>query len=265
MIALQDIHVTFNAGTVLEKQALKGITLQIEEGDFVTVVGSNGAGKSTLLGVLTGEVSPTHGQIFVDGVEATTMDVEQRSSWLARVFQDPLMGTCGALSVIENMALAASRGGKRGFRSALAADKLDHFKAQLARLNLGLEQRLHDPIGALSGGQRQAISLIMTALSPMRLLVLDEHTAALDPHTAAFILSITREMVSEQKLTVLMVTHSMHQALEEGNRTLMLHDGRVVLDLSDAQRRKLNTDKLLQLLRRATHGTLDDDGLLADL
>lgn len=247
MIQLENVRVTFNKGTLLERQALQDVTLSIGEEEFVTVIGSNGAGKSTLLNVLTGNIMTNEGRVMIADQDVTKWPVEKRARLVARVFQDPLEGTCGALTVEENLALAAMRGKNRGLSMALNKKNRELFRDTLARLGLGLENRLRQPIGLLSGGQRQSISLMMAVLSPMEILVLDEHTAALDPRTAAAIIQLTKSLVEEKKLTVLMVTHSMHQALEVGTRTLMMHTGRVLHDLSEEARRNLSSADLLRL------------------
>lgn len=245
MLSLHEISVVFNPGTQLERRALTDVSLTIQEQEFVTVIGSNGAGKSTLLNIITGNLRPQSGQVFVNDTEVTSWSVEKRARFVARVFQDPLEGTCGELTVEENLALALRRGTRRGLSKALNSHKRALFEETLSRLNLGLEKRLRQPIGLLSGGQRQVISLMMAVLSPMEILVLDEHTAALDPKTASFIIELTRSMVAEKKLTVLMVTHSMHQALEVGSRTIMMHSGTVKRDLNQDARKKLTSQDLL--------------------
>lgn len=262
MIRLTDLHVTFNRGTAMEKEALRGVTLNIKKGDFVCVIGGNGAGKSTLLNALCGDIFPESGKISIDNQDVTTLASWKRASFVARVFQDPLAGTCPNLTIEENMALAMSRGEKRTYKLALNKEHREKFRFQLSRLKLGLENRLQDPIGLLSGGQRQAISLVMAVLKPMKIMALDEHTAALDPKTAAFILDLTHEIVEETHLTTLMVTHSMHQALELGNRTLMLHEGQVVFDVSGKERKGLTVSDLLDLFHKASGLELDDDTLL---
>ncbi len=262
MIRLTDLHVTFNRGTAMEKKALRGVTLNIKKGDFVCVIGGNGAGKSTLLNALCGDVPVEKGSVLIDEKDVTTLSSWKRAPYVARVFQDPMAGTCANLTIEENMALAMSRGEKRTFRLAIKKDWREKFRSQLSRLKLGLENRLQDPIGLLSGGQRQAVSLIMAVLKPMKIIALDEHTAALDPKTAAFILDLTREIVEEKHLTALMVTHSMNQALELGNRTLMLHEGRVVFDVSGKDRKGLTVNDLLDLFHKASGLELDDDSLL---
>lgn len=262
MIRLTDLHVTFNRATAMEKKALRGVNLHIKKGDFVCVIGGNGAGKSTLLNALCGDTFPEHGRIAIDNMDVTSFASWGRAPYVARVFQDPMAGTCANLTIEENMALAMGRGENRSLKPALNKIHRETFRAQLSRLKLGLENRLSDPIGLLSGGQRQAVSLIMAVLKPMKIIVLDEHTAALDPRTASFILDLTREIVEEKGLTTLMVTHSMHQALDLGNRTLMLHEGRVVFDVKGEDRKGLTVPDLLELFHKASGMELDDDSLL---
>lgn len=262
MLKAQDLHITFNAGTPIETRALRGLSLEIPTGQFVTVIGSNGAGKSTLLNAISGEAQLDRGSIQIDGVELNRMPVWDRAGMVARVFQDPLLGTCEDLTIEENLALAASRGSRRGLGRALAADLRAECAERLAKLGLGLENRLNDRIGLLSGGQRQAVSLLMAALRPSQILLLDEHTAALDPRIAAFVLDITRRIVAERQLTTLMVTHSMQQALEIGDRTVMLHQGQVVLDVTGEERGKLDVPQLLQMFERVRGETVSDDTLL---
>lgn len=263
MITLNDIHVTFGEGTPLETRAVRGIDLTMNEGEFVTVIGSNGSGKSTLLNTLSGEVIPTAGNIQVGDTDVTTWPTAKRAKLIARVFQDPLAGSCENLTIEENMALAWFRGQKTSIGSALKSENRDIFKKQLSRLGLGLENRLKDKMGLLSGGQRQAISLLMSALQPARILLLDEHTAALDPKTAAFVLDLTCQIIDENKLTSLMVTHSMQQALEVGTRTIMLHEGRIVFDVKGEDRKGLTVVDLLDLFKKNQQGEeLSDDSLL---
>jgi putative ABC transport system ATP-binding protein len=262
MIRLTDLHLTFNRGSAMETKALRGVSLNIKKGDFVCVIGGNGAGKSTLLNALCGDVIPERGTVSIDNQDVTSLTSWQRAPYVARVFQDPMAGTCANLTIEENMALAMGRGEKRTFQLALNTECRETFRSQLSRLKLGLENRLKDPIGMLSGGQRQAVSLIMAVLKPMKIIALDEHTAALDPKTAAFILELTREIVEESHLTALMVTHSMHQALELGNRTVMLYEGRVVFDVRDEARKDLTVADLLELFHKASGLELDDDSLL---
>lgn len=261
MISVDDIKITFNAGTPLENQALRGISLDIPAGQFVTVIGSNGAGKSTFLNALSGELRVTSGKISIANQDVTSWSVNKRAPLIARVFQDPLTGTCEALTIEENMALAMARTQKRGLSKAVKAEYLDRFKEKLATLNLGLEKRLQDRMGLLSGGQRQAVSLLMASLQPMKILLLDEHTAALDPKTAAFVLELTEQIIEEDQLTALMVTHSMKQALSVGSRTLMLHAGKVAFDVEGESRSHMTTHDLIALFSR-NHGEVEDDSLL---
>lgn len=245
MIRLENVNVIFNQGTNLEKVALKNINLNIQKNEFLTVIGGNGAGKSTLLSVITGTTEVTSGKVSFDGVNVNKWSAEKRANLIARVFQDPLKGTCGSLNIEENLALAYRRGQSRGLSLAINASARAFFKTHLEKLKLGLENRMKTHINLLSGGQRQAISLIMAVLSPMKILLLDEHTAALDPRTAAFIVELTRDIVAEKNLTTLMITHSMHQALEVGTRTIMMHEGAIVYDVKGADRAKLTTHDLM--------------------
>ena len=263
MISLDNIYVTFGEGTPLETCAIRGISLDIQEGEFVTVIGSNGSGKSTLLNTLSGEVFPTSGKIKVGEQDITNSTTAKRAKLISRVFQDPLAGSCENLSIEENMALAWYRGQPRGFGSALNTKNREIFKQQLSRLGLGLESRLKDKMGLLSGGQRQAISLLMSALQPAKILLLDEHTAALDPKTADFVIDLTCQIIEENKLTSLMVTHSMQQALEVGTRTIMLHEGKIVFDVKGDERKGLTVVDLLDLFKKNQQGEeLSDDSLL---
>jgi putative ABC transport system ATP-binding protein len=262
MLKAQELHLTFNPGTPIETQALRGMSLEIPSGQFVTVIGSNGAGKSTFLNAVSGEQKIDSGSIEIDGIDMTRQPVWARARHVARVFQDPLAGTCEDLTIEENMALAKMRGRRRGLSFAVKPALREEFRAQLATLGLGLENRLSDRIGLLSGGQRQAVSLLMAALQPSRLLLLDEHTAALDPRTAAFVLEQTVRIVAEHKLTTMMVTHSMRQALDVGQRTVMLHQGRVVLDVSDKEREGMDVHHLLEMFEKVRGEVLDDDKLL---
>lgn len=253
MMQLRSLFKTFNPGTPIENPALRGINLDIAAGEFVTVIGSNGSGKSTMLNAISGDLRVDSGEIIIDGKDVTRLNTWQRAGVVARVFQDPMIGTCEALSIEENLALSLQRGQSRGLKRAVRAELHDLFRSKLAHLNLGLENRLTDQMGLLSGGQRQAVSLLMASLQPSRILLLDEHTAALDPKTAAFVLKLTDQIVAENQLTALMVTHSMRQALDHGNRTIMLHQGKVVLDISGEERASMDVPDLLALFER-THG-----------
>jgi putative tryptophan/tyrosine transport system ATP-binding protein len=264
MIRVSDAHVTFNKGTPLEAEALKGVNLNIKAGDFITVIGSNGAGKSTLLNLLAGDIECERGTILIDDKNVTKWSSAKRAKMVARVFQDPMVGTCAELTVEENLALGYRRGISRGFRPALKPELREEFRAQIRRLGLGLESRLQDPIGALSGGQRQALSLLMAVLRPMKILLLDEHIAALDPKTSRFVMDLTKAIVAERNLTALMVTHSMHDAIESGNRTLMLDSGRIILDISGKDREGLGVKDFLNLFEEARGEKVTDDALLLD-
>jgi putative tryptophan/tyrosine transport system ATP-binding protein len=262
MIELQGVEVVFHAGSVLEMRALRGIDLTIPQGQFVTVIGSNGAGKSTLLNVLAGTVRARAGRIAIDGVDVTPWGAAARARLLARVFQDPLGGTCATLTIEENLALAEARGRGRGLAPAVAKVGRKRWRDRLADLGLGLEGRLGDRMGLLSGGQRQAVALLMATMAPSKILLLDEHTAALDPRTAEFVLELTRKLVGQLRLTTLMVTHSMQQAVGLGDRLLMLHEGRMCLDVAAETKARLGVEDLLTEFRRRRGMPLDDDALL---
>ena len=262
MIRVEDLAVTFGRGTPLEKRALDGVTLAIDAGEFVSLIGSNGAGKSTLLSAIAGDVSPSAGLIVIDGEDVTRQSTARRSAKVARVFQDPLAGSCSQLSIEENLALAAARGRPRRLSHALTADRRDLVGERVGALALGLDRRLTDKMGLLSGGQRQALALVMATLARSNVLLLDEHTAALDPGMAEFVVDLTRRTVEEHHLTTLMVTHSMRQALDLGTRTVMLHEGKIVLDVKGDERKGLGVDDLVAMFRRVRGQTLDDDALL---
>lgn len=264
MIEVKELQVTFNQGTPMETRALRGLSTRIAAGEFVTVIGSNGAGKSTLLNAISGEIAIDSGSILIDDQEVTRLPTHRRAGQVARVFQDPMAGTCEGLTIEENLALAVGRGSGRGLGLAVKKELRERFREQLSYLGLGLERRLGDKMGLLSGGQRQAVSLVMATLNPMKILLLDEHTAALDPKTAAFVMQLTDRLVSASRLTTLMITHSMRQALDFGSRTLMLHEGRVVLDVAGAERQGLTTADLLKMFERVRGEELDDDKLLMD-
>jgi putative tryptophan/tyrosine transport system ATP-binding protein len=260
MITLSHLQVTFAPGTVMEKKALKNINLKIAEGEFITVIGSNGAGKSTLLNAIAGEVMSTKGAIHIDDKDVTRLPAHARADLVARVFQDPLAGTCGDLTIAENMALAHRRGMSRGLSKGLSRLDREFYAETLKTLKLGLEKRLDTTMSLLSGGQRQAVSLLMASLSPLKILLLDEHTSALDPKTAAFVMKLTEEIVTQKGLTALMVTHSLQQALHSGTRTVMLHEGKVIYDVSGKERSQLTVPDLLKQFGTA----MDDDRLLLE-
>ncbi len=265
MINLKNISVTFNPDTPMSLRALNGLNLEIAAGEFVTVIGSNGAGKSTLLNVLSGDQTPNRGMVIIAGQDVTTWKTPRRAKLVARVFQNPLAGSCAQLTVEENLALAMRRGRSRGLYFALTRRVRLRLRAALADLGLGLENRLQDQMGLLSGGQRQAISLLMATLSSQRqVLLLDEHTAALDPKIAQDVLNLTERLVRTHSLTTLMVTHSLKQALSVGDRTLMLHRGSIVFNCAGAQRTQLTVEDLLAQFKQVQGEPLADDKLLLD-
>lgn len=262
MLKAESLHLTFNPGTPIENHALRGLSLSIPEGQFVSVIGSNGAGKSTFLNAISGDQQVDAGRIEIGGVDVTHRPAWARAGDVARVFQDPMAGTCEALTIEENMALALARGRPKGLGRAIDRQARELFREKLSVLKLGLENRLGDRIGLLSGGQRQAISLLMASLQPSSILLLDEHTAALDPRTAAFVLDLTHRIVTENRLTALMVTHSMRQALDYGERTVMLHQGQVMLDVAGEARKGMGVPDLLAMFERTRGEEIDDDALL---
>lgn len=262
MIKVEELQLTFNAHTPIENHVLRGLNLNIKEGEFVTVIGSNGAGKSSLLNVISGDLIADSGYVIINNKDVSHLPAWRRAGLVARVFQDPMVGTCGNLTIQENMALAYNRGKKNRLIPALKQNMNGVFKEKLKILDLGLENRLTDMMGLLSGGQRQAVSLLMSTLQPSKILLLDEHTAALDPKTAQFVLELTNQIVKENKLTTLMVTHSMKQALQYGTRTVMLHQGRVVLDVAGEERQKLTVNDLLMMFAKNRGEDVTDDALL---
>ncbi|RYY97794.1 MAG: ATP-binding cassette domain-containing protein [Comamonadaceae bacterium] len=262
MVRLSDLKVVFGAGTANENAALRGVDLDVAQGTFITVIGSNGAGKSTLLNVLAGSAPVASGRVEIDGRDVTAQQAHQRSALCARVFQDPLTGTCGPLTIEENMALADDRGRRRTLLPARPRRRRERFRALLSSLGLGLESRLGDRMELLSGGQRQAVSLLMATLQPSKILLLDEHTAALDPGMADLVMGLTRRIVEEQGLTALMVTHSMQQALAYGSRTIMMHRGQVVRDVSGAQREAMTVEDLIDSFSVARGRKFDQDSML---
>ncbi len=246
MLEMKAVKIVFHAGTVNEKTALAGVDLHLAPGEFVTVIGGNGAGKSTLLNCVSGAYAPTSGEIWIDGQNVTHMPEHRRAKLLGRVFQDPMMGTAGNMWIEENLALALRRGQKRGLRWGITQKEREMFKEQLRRLDLGLEVRLSTKVKLLSGGQRQALTLLMATLQKPKLLLLDEHTAALDPKTARKVLELSEQIIEEHGLTSLMVTHNMRDAIRYGNRLIMMHDGRVAVDVSGEEKKKLTVEALLE-------------------
>lgn len=264
MLKLTNIHKTFNAGTVNEKQIFAGLDLELQDGDFVTIIGGNGAGKSTMLNIIAGAYTPDEGSIVIDDVDVTNMPEYKRASYIGRVFQDPRMGTASDLWVEENMSIADSRGHKRGLRWAITSKDRERYRELLKPLDLGVENRLTTKMGLLSGGQRQAITLLMAAMKKPRLLLLDEHTAALDPKTAAKVLEITDKVIAENKLTTLMVTHNMRDALDHGNRLIMMSEGKIVVDVKGEEKKKLTVEQLIDMFSSASGKQLSDRALLSN-
>ena len=264
MIVVENVEITFNKGTALENRALCAINLSIPRGQFLTMIGSNGAGKSTLLNILAGELKPDDGRVVVDDTDITSWPVYRRAAKISRMFQDPRAGICEHMSIIENVAIAAARTAPRGFRFAITAEVRGLAKERLAVLGLGLEKRLDDRVSLLSGGQRQALALVMATLGHTKVLLLDEHTAALDPAAAELVMKLTGEVVRTLGITTVMVTHSMRQALELGNRIIMLHQGHITVDISGAARAEMTITDLLRLFRRKEGSELADDQLLLE-
>ncbi|MDD7193330.1 MAG: ATP-binding cassette domain-containing protein [Clostridiaceae bacterium] len=245
MLELKGIYKTFNPGTINEKKALNGIDLVLNDGDFVTVIGGNGAGKSTVLNMITGVFPVDRGSIVVDGVDVTRLPEHKRAKYFGRVFQDPMTGTAANMEIIENLAIASKRGEHRTLRFGVSKKEKEQYRDLLKKLDLGLEDRLTSKVGLLSGGQRQALTLLMATLKKPKLLLLDEHTAALDPKTSAKVLALSDKIISENKLTAMMVTHNMHDAITYGNRLIMMHEGTIILDISGEEKKKLTVEALL--------------------
>lgn len=247
MITIKNAWVTFNRGTPLENSVLKGLDLTIDEGEFLTIIGANGAGKSTLMNILSGDIFPSQGSIQIDGLDVTKLPAHERAYLVARVFQDPMAGTCPHLNIEENLALALCRGKKRNLTLAITPSLRSQFQNLLATLGIGLENRLKDPMGMLSGGQRQAISLLMSTLQPSKILLLDEHTAALDPRMGKKVMALTVKLIKKHRLTALMITHSMTHALEYGNKTILMKEGKVAKVFEKEQKDSLKPTDLLAL------------------
>ena len=262
MLELKNVWKTFNAGTVNEKQALRGVNLTLEDGDFVTVIGGNGAGKSTMLNAVAGVWSIDEGSITIDGTDVTRLPEYKRAKFIGRVFQDPMMGTAPTMQIEENLALAARRGQRRGLGWGITRTERTDYMELLRNLDLGLENRLTSKVGLLSGGQRQALTLLMASLKQPKLLLLDEHTAALDPKTAAKVLALSDQIVAENHLTTLMVTHNMKDAIAHGNRLIMMYDGKIVIDVAGEDKKKLTVPDLLALFSKVSGSDEADDKLL---
>ena len=261
MLEVKNIYKTFNQGTVNEKHALNGVSLKLKEGDFVTVIGSNGAGKSTLLNAIAGLWMIDSGSICIDGNDITRLPDYKRARYIGRVFQDPMQGSAATMQIEENMALAARRGKKRTLRKGICQSEREKYREMLKELNLGLEERLTSKVGLLSGGQRQALTLLMATMEKPRLLLLDEHTAALDPKTAAKVLELTEKLVNENHLTTFMVTHNMRDALKYGNRLIMMCDGKIIFDVEGEEKKKLEVKDLLEKFNTAG-GIVSDSMML---
>ena len=262
MLEIKEIWKTFNPNTANEKQALRGVSLTLNEGDFCTVIGGNGAGKSTMLNAVAGTWLVDEGSISIGGVDVTRLPEYKRAPYIGRVFQDPMLGTAPTMQIVENLALAARRGQRRGLRWGITKDEKDKYQTMLKGLGLGLEDRLTSAVGLLSGGQRQALTLLMATLQKPELLLLDEHTAALDPKTAAKVLDATERIVQKDRLTTLMITHNMKDAIVHGNRLIMMYEGRIVLDIAGEDKKKLTVEQLLAKFGQATGSDEADDKLL---
>lgn len=262
VLTLENLHHTFEKGTINENHVLKGINLSLNPGDFVTIIGGNGAGKSTLLNSIAGSFFVDQGRVLLNGKDLTKKSVVTRSKHISRVFQDPKLGTAVRLTVEENLALAMKRGKKRGFFRGVKQQDRTFFREQLARLNLRLEDRLTTEIGLLSGGQRQAITLLMATLQRPELILLDEHTAALDPATSKTVMELTEKLIGEQHLSAFMVTHDMEDAIQYGNRLIMLHQGNIVVDIHETEKKQLTVPQLLNMFKQNSGTTLKDDQVL---
>lgn len=261
MLKVSNIHKTFNPGTVNEKVALNGVTLELEEGDFVTVIGGNGAGKSTLLNAIAGVWNVDSGSITIDNDDVTNLPEYKRACYIGRVFQDPMNGTAATMQIAENMALASRRGKKRTLKTGITKEEKAKYHELLKELGLGLEERMTTKVGLLSGGQRQALTLLMATMNKPRILLLDEHTAALDPKTAAKVLETTNRIVSKYNLTTFMVTHNMKDALALGNRLIMMNEGKIILDVKGEEKKKLSVEDLLKIFE--ANGNVTDQVILS--
>ena len=262
MLFCNQITKIFNKGTLNEKVALDSVDFHLHKGDFVTVIGGNGAGKSTLLNAIAGSFFLDGGTLQLDGTDMTFMQEHKRARFIGRLFQDPLKGTAPDMTIEENMALAYGRGKKSGLGIGIGKAQRAFFYEKLKELDLGLEERMKNKMGLLSGGQRQAVTLLMATMSTPKLLLLDEHTAALDPATAEKVIALTKKIVAENHITTVMITHNIHSALECGNRTIMMDDGKIILDIKDEERKNMTVDSVLQLFRQKSQKELDNDRML---
>ena len=262
MLRIEEIWKTFNPGTVNEKTALKGLSLELNEGDFVTVIGGNGAGKSTMLNAVAGVWPVDEGKIYIDNVDVTRLAEHQRAKYLGRVFQDPMNGTAADMQIEENLALAARRGTFRFLKAGITAKEREEYKEKLKILDLGLEERMTSKVGLLSGGQRQALTLLMATLQKPKVLLLDEHTAALDPKTAAKVLDATDRIVSQDNLTTIMITHNMKDAIAHGNRLIMMYEGNIIYDVSGEEKKNLKVSDLLAKFEQVSGGAFANDRMM---
>ena len=262
MLKLQNVAKTFNPGTITEKYALRGVTLHLSPGDFVTVIGGNGAGKSTLMNSIAGTFRVDAGSIVIAGTDITKWPEHKRAKYIGRVFQDPMMGTAAGMMIEENLAIAARRGNAPRLRWSFSKAQRERFRELLAGLDLGLEDRLESKVGLLSGGERQALTLLMATMAEPKLLLLDEHTAAIDPKTAEKVLDITKDIVEKRKLTTLMITHNMKDALRLGNRLIMMHEGNILVDVKGEEKSRLTVRDLLALFEKAAGNEMANDSLL---
>ena len=262
MLEIKNVYKTFNAGTVNEKVALKGLDLTLEDGDFVTVIGGNGAGKSTMLNAVAGVWPVDMGKIIIDGKDVTRLSEHQRAKYIGRVFQDPMMGTAATMQIDENLALAARRGLARTLKIGITKKEHDEYYELLKTLDLGLENRMTSKVGLLSGGQRQAVTLLMATLKKPKLLLLDEHTAALDPKTALKVLTLSAKIVEENHLTTMMITHNMKDAIVHGNRLIMMNEGHIILDISGEEKKKLTKQDLLEKFAEVAGAQVESDEVL---
>lgn len=263
MLQVTNLEKTFNPGTINEKKALDGVSISLNEGDFVTIIGGNGAGKSTLMNAITGVWPVDNGSIILDGVNVTGLPEYKRAKYIGRVFQDPMMGTAPDMQIDENLALAYRRGRKHSpIKWGISSNERKLYKEKLSILGLGLEDRLSAKVGLLSGGQRQALTLLMASLRKPKLLLLDEHTAALDPSTASKVLEVSEEIVNENNLTTMMITHNMHDAIKHGNRLIMMNNGRIILDISGEEKQRLTVDDLLNKFHKISGQNLENDRML---
>ena len=262
MLDITNVKKTFNPNTINEKKALNGINLHLDDGDFVTVIGGNGAGKSTMLNMIAGVYPVDSGSVVIDGIDVTKLPEYKRAKYLGRVFQDPMTGTAADMQIEENLALAARRGKRRSLRVGITQKERKEYKELLKILDLGLEERLTAKVGLLSGGQRQALTLLMATLKQPKLLLLDEHTAALDPKTAKKVLDITEEIVEKNKLMTIMITHNMADAIRVGNRLIMMHNGQIVVDVKGEEKKKLTIEQLLQMFEMSSGSQFTSDKVM---